>query len=209
MWQKLERIPEEGARELWRKVLGEKTDSPRLEENADTDIGIEGCSFFRLPHKDGPHKRVGNPLAKDFLPKVSDGTLQSSDNPEANQVLSLSKMISYWKNARDRIMGQMVVWFDRDELPETVGANEPTDNGVILPRIIPAGTVTRRGVETTWLTASNAYKDRVGSELKCMIQAPKGYHIVGADVDSQELWIAAIFADAYFAGMHGCTALVG
>ncbi|XP_075723040.1 DNA polymerase gamma, catalytic subunit tam [Rhipicephalus microplus] len=206
MWQKLERIPEEGARELWRKVLGEKTDSPRLEENADTDIGIEGCSFFRLPHKDGPHKRVGNPLAKDFLPKVSDGTLQSSDNPEANQVLSLSKMISYWKNARDRIMGQMVVWFDRDELPETVGANEPTDNGVILPRIIPAGTVTRRGVETTWLTASNAYKDRVGSELKCMIQAPKGYHIVGADVDSQELWIAAIFADAYFAGMHGCTA---
>ncbi|KAL1425905.1 hypothetical protein MTO96_018741 [Rhipicephalus appendiculatus] len=154
----------------------------------------------------GPHKRVGNPLAKDFLPKVSDGTLQSSDNPEANQVLSLSKMISYWKNARDRIMGQMVVWFDRDELPGTVEADEHTDNGVILPRIIPAGTVTRRGVETTWLTASNAYKDRVGSELKCMIQAPKGYHIVGADVDSQELWIAAIFADAYFAGMHGCTA---
>ncbi|KAH7972422.1 hypothetical protein HPB52_012070 [Rhipicephalus sanguineus] len=74
---KLERIPEEGARELWQKILGEKTDSPRLEENADTDIGIEGCSFFRLPHKDGPHKRVGNPLAKDFLPKITDGTLQS------------------------------------------------------------------------------------------------------------------------------------
>ncbi|KAH6926305.1 hypothetical protein HPB50_016488 [Hyalomma asiaticum] len=72
--------------------------------------------------------------------------------------------------------------------------------------LVPKGTVTRRGVETTWLTASNAYKDRVGSELKCMIQAPKGYHIVGADVDSQELWIASIFADAYFAGMHGCTA---
>ncbi|XP_075555319.1 DNA polymerase gamma, catalytic subunit tam [Dermacentor variabilis] len=205
-WQKLEKIPEEGAKELWRKVLGEKNDTPQLEENADMDIGIEGCSFFRLPHKDGPHKRVGNPLAKDFLPKVSDGTLQSSDNPEANQVLSLSKMISYWKNARDRIMGQMVVWFDRDELPRTFEADERCDYGVILPRIIPAGTVTRRGVETTWLTASNAYKDRVGSELKCMIQAPKGYHIVGADVDSQELWIASIFADAHFAGMHGCTA---
>ncbi|KAH7972421.1 hypothetical protein HPB52_012069 [Rhipicephalus sanguineus] len=92
-------------------------------------------------------------------------------------------MISYWKNARDRIMGQMVVCSTSDELPGTVEADERTDNGVILPRIIPAGTVTRRGVETTWLTASNAYKDRVGSELKCMIQAPKGYH-----------------------GMHGCTA---
>ncbi|KAK8774316.1 hypothetical protein V5799_011152 [Amblyomma americanum] len=206
MWKKLEKIPEEGAKELWRSVLGERANAPRVQEDADTDVGIEGCNFFRLPHKDGPHKRVGNPLAKDFLPKVSDGILQSSDNPEANQVLSLSKMISYWKNARDRIMGQMVVWFDKDELPRTLEPDGCADYGVILPRIIPAGTVTRRGVETTWLTASNAYKDRVGSELKCMVQAPKGYHIVGADVDSQELWIASVFADAYFGGMHGCTA---
>lgn len=29
---------------------------------------------------------------------------------------------------------------------------------------------------------------------------------MGADVDSQELWIAAVLGDAHFAGMHGCTA---
>lgn len=29
--------------------------------------------------------------------------------------------------------------------------------GAIIPRIVPAGTITRRGVEPTWLTASNAY----------------------------------------------------
>ena len=29
-------------------------------------------------------------------------------------------------------------------------------DGVILPQIIPAGTATRRAVEKTWLTASNA-----------------------------------------------------
>ncbi len=29
--------------------------------------------------------------------------------------------------------------------------------GAILPRIVTAGTVTRRAVEATWLTASNAY----------------------------------------------------
>lgn len=40
-----------------------------------------------------------------------------------------------------------------------------------------------------------------------MIEAPPGYHLVGADVDSQELWIASIIGDAHFAGMHGCTAL--
>lgn len=45
--------------------------------------------------------------------------------------------------------------------------------------------------------------DRIGSELKAMVQAPPGYHIIGADVDSQELWIAAIFGEAHFAGIHG------
>lgn len=39
------------------------------------------------------------------------------------------------------------------------------------------------------------------------MQAPPGYKFVGADVDSQELWIAAVFGDAYFAGLHGSTAL--
>ena len=89
---------------------------------------------------------------------------------------------------------------------------------LILPRVVVAGTVTRRAVEPTWLTASNAQvtsrsrqresdifaqADRIGSELKAMVQAPKGYCFVGADVDSQELWIASILADAQYAGMHG------
>ena len=36
-----------------------------------------------------------------------------------------------------------------------------------------------------------------------MIQSPPGYHFVGADVDSQELWIAAVLGDAYFMKEHG------
>lgn len=40
-------------------------------------------------------------------------------------------------------------------------------------------------MERTWMTASNAHKERIGSELRPMIQCPKGYHLVGADVDSQ------------------------
>ena len=43
----------------------------------------------------------------------------------------------------------------------------------------------------------------MGSELKAMVQAPHGYHFVGADVDSQELWIASVLGDMHFAGMHG------
>lgn len=44
--------------------------------------------------------------------------------------------------------------------------------------------------------------DRVGSEMKSMIQSPPGYHFVGADVDSQELWIAAIIGDSKYR-IHG------
>lgn len=34
--------------------------------------------------------------------------------------------------------------------------NEEDDYGAILPQVVTAGTVTRRAVEPTWLTASNA-----------------------------------------------------
>lgn len=63
-----------------------------------------------------------------------------------------------------------------------------------------------QGSELPWassLTPLFLQPDRVGSELKAMVQAPPGYVLVGADVDSQELWIAAVLGDAHFAGMHG------
>ena len=45
--------------------------------------------------------------------------------------------------------------------------------------------------------------NRIGSELKSLVRAPPGYVLVGADVDSQELWIASILGDALFSNMHG------
>ncbi len=68
--------------------------------------------------------------------------------------------------------------------------------GAILPQVIAAGTISRRAVEPLWLTASNADKERLGSEIKAMVQAPPGYVIVGADVDSQEMWIASLIGDS-------------
>ena len=46
----------------------------------------------------------------------------------------------------------------------------------------------------------------MGSELKTAIRAPPGYHLVGADVDSQELWLASLMGDAVI-GDHGATPL--
>ncbi|CAG2105118.1 unnamed protein product [Medioppia subpectinata] len=156
---------------------------------------ITGCLFYKLPHKGGPDKRVGNPLSKDFLKKVEDGSLTSLDSQITNSVLNQSKRISYWKNASKRICSQIVL------------SNDNGNSGAILPRVIVAGTVTRRAVEPTWLTASNVVTDRLGSELKSMIQCPEGYHFVGADVDSQELWIASLIGDSHYSGIHGSTGI--
>ncbi|XP_069046788.1 DNA polymerase subunit gamma-1 isoform X2 [Lepisosteus oculatus] len=175
------------------------------------DVNVPGCWFFKLPHKDGNENNVGSPFAKDFLSKMEDGTLQAGPGgTDATRALEINKMISFWRNAQKRVSSQMVVWLRKGELPRTVTRHADFDEegqyGAILPQVVTAGTVTRRAVEPTWLTASNARRDRVGSELKAMVQVPPGYHLVGADVDSQELWIAAILGEAHFAGMHGCTA---
>ncbi|XP_075413957.1 DNA polymerase subunit gamma-1 isoform X2 [Tenrec ecaudatus] len=175
------------------------------------DVDIPGCWFFKLPHKDGNSCNVGSPFAKDFLPKMEDGTLQAGPGGASGpRALEINKMISFWRNAHKRISSQMVVWLPRSVLPRTVTRHpayeEEARYGAILPQVVTAGTITRRAVEPTWLTASNARPDRVGSELKAMVQAPPGYVFVGADVDSQELWIAAVLGDAHFAGMHGSTA---
>ncbi|XP_067327552.1 DNA polymerase subunit gamma-1 [Anolis sagrei] len=175
------------------------------------EVNIPGCWFFRLPHKDGSDNNVGSPFAKDFLSKMEDGTLKAGIGAtDGTQALEINKKISFWRNAHKRISSQMVVWLKKGELPRSVTRHSNYDEesyyGAILPQVITAGTVTRRAVEPTWLTASNARADRVGSELKAMVQAPPGYHLVGADVDSQELWIAAVLGEAHFAGLHGCTA---
>jgi len=170
--------------------------SPRFKSELCEDVDIPGAYFFKLPHKNGPNYNVGNPLGKDFMAKMEDGTLSSLDNNLANLLIKKSLSLSYWKNNQKRIRGQM-----------TVAREGSDDLGAILPRVIVCGTVTRRAVEPTWLTASNQDTTRVGSELKAMIQSPPGYCFVGADVDSQELWIASLMGDSYSYKIHGGTGL--
>ncbi|KAL2156445.1 hypothetical protein VTH82DRAFT_1190 [Thermothelomyces myriococcoides] len=168
--------------------------------------------YFKLPHKDGPTARCGNPMAKGYLPYFENGTL-SSEYSYAKEALEMNASCSYWISARDRIMSQLVVY--QDQLPsgattakkpsQKSSSNEPVV-GFILPQVIPMGTITRRAVENTWLTASNAKKNRVGSELKAMVHAPPGYVFVGADVDSEELWIASVVGDSTFK-IHGGNAI--
>ncbi|KAJ7224410.1 DNA polymerase family A-domain-containing protein [Mycena pura] len=165
-----------------------------------------GYLFYKLPHKDGEKANVGSPFGKTFIKYSKDGTLKSPE-PEATEALEMNAMCSYWISARDRILNQTVVWQDTAAKRDLGFTDRDMKKwGIILPQVITMGTVTRRAIEKTWLTASNAKKNRVGSELKAMVRAPPGFVIVGADVDSEELWISSCMGDAQF-GVHGATAI--
>ncbi|KAJ9598238.1 hypothetical protein L9F63_011059 [Diploptera punctata] len=168
------------------------------------NVDLENCCWFlKLPHKNGSDHKVGNPLAKDFLNKFSENVLAGAD-AGAEKLLAIGRMLSYWRNNRERIEQQLVVWLDDRDLPRHLRSTD-SDYGAIIPQVVVCGTLTRRAVEPTWMTASNTHKERIGSELRAMIQAPPGYSIVGADVDSQELWISSLIGDSYFARIHGAT----
>lgn len=161
--------------------------------------------YFKVPHKDGPTARCASPLAKGYLQYFSSGIL-TSEYTYAREALEMNAACSYWISARDRIRSQLPIWKEDTNLGIQQTKVNERGVGMILPTIVPMGTITRRAVEATWLTASNAKANRVGSELKSMVKAPDGFKLVGADVDSEELWIASLVGDSQF-GIHGGTAI--
>ncbi|KRX20739.1 DNA polymerase subunit gamma-1 [Trichinella nelsoni] len=185
-------------------------------------VNLPGVWFYKLPHKDSPMSSVFNPLGKCMIPYIQNGNLQSDDPDNLRLITAFNSMCSYWKNNRDRIVPQMVVSLTCSQ--DACKITPDDEISVILPRVVCVGTVTRRSVEPTWMTVSNPevffllisilqlyfiyavlQPDRIGSELRGLIIAPKGYCFVGADVDSQELWIAALFSDSYGVKIHGST----
>lgn len=129
VWKKILE-PKESSKERfiqWKLILGEDSNKIRLWHRGNQpheQISIQGCLFYRLPHKDGPNNRVGNPLSKDFLAKLSDGILQAYGGGYAEKALKFSKMISYWKNAHKRIESQMIACLNKNELPRAVTRDE-------------------------------------------------------------------------------------
>ncbi|KAI9263373.1 DNA polymerase family A-domain-containing protein [Phascolomyces articulosus] len=182
--------------------------------NENTPKGIledDTYRYIKVPHKDGAEANCGNPLAKGYIGAYEDKTM-TSEYEAAKQALELNAKSAYWISARERILGQFVVWDDQSDVDMHLPKRQKSDDGdmakygMILPQMVTMGTVTRRAVEKTWLTASNAKANRIGSELKSMVEVPDGYKIVGADVDSEELWISSVIGDAQF-GFHGASAL--
>ncbi|RKP35211.1 DNA polymerase family A-domain-containing protein, partial [Dimargaris cristalligena] len=211
------RIPRANRDQISDKPLAFPTDplDPQYETYPAGDT--EGC-FFRIPHQDGENARCLNPLAKGYVSAFEDGIL-TSEYEAAREALQMSAQCSYWISCRERVKSQLVIW-DRSlpgrprpsgtppfsHSPQADSSLDGPRQGLLLPQVVPMGTVTRRAVESTWMTASNAKPNRIGSELKSIVEAPPGYCLVGADVDSEELWISSLIGDAQFRA-HGATAL--
>lgn len=171
------------------------------------DYFEDGTILFKVPHPNGPEFNCSTLLSKPFIHFFEKGILKS-ESKLAHDALQINASGSYWMSARERIMSQHLVVKKDFSTEFKSRSSEHLDNdiAIILPKLVPMGTVTRRSVESTWLTASNAKSNRIGSELKCNIIAPPGYTFVGADVDSEELWIASLVGDSYF-DLHGGTAI--
>lgn len=187
--------------------LSEEDFERMLPELRDTGTIYE---LFKVPHPEGPKKRCTLVMSKSYLRFFENGVL-TSEYEYAKEILNLNAHASYWMGNRGRILDQFVVYADtkaeKNKFFDTKkDIKSHKDMGIIIPKLCAMGTVTRRATENTWLTASNAKANRIGSELKSMIEVPEGYAFVGADVDSEELWIASLIGDSMFK-MHGATAL--
>jgi DNA polymerase gamma 1 len=154
-----------------------------------------------LPSSPATSSKTGSPFSKFFRGALEMGDMHSN-SATALDIFQLKRKCSFWLAYRKRIVSQFVVGNDSHR----ISSEMPQDFAVILPQQIPMGTVTRRCVEPLWMTASNPKKDQIGSEIKAKVIAPQGYKFVGADVDSQELWIASLLGDRIFR-THGATAI--
>ena len=200
-------------KELVQEVYSDHIKNLETQINLISKIDDPPCLFIQHNFKklslNASHVgNVGSPLGKGFTDSIETGVISSSGGWEAEQVLTLGTGLTSWRNTRSRILSQFVVELKQSDFVNKEAMDKASQDklSAILPQVVPAGTITRRATETLWLTASNVRPDRVGSEFKGVITPYPGYCFVGADVDSQELWIASLIGDGDL-GEHGATPL--
>uniref|UniRef100_A0A183BPM5 DNA-directed DNA polymerase n=1 Tax=Globodera pallida TaxID=36090 RepID=A0A183BPM5_GLOPA len=127
-------------------------------------------NFYRLPHPSGKARNMGTPFDKSNYKNFEEGVLYSTRYGEVLKDFLVSKSVTrFWGNYRDRYREELPVWLD-----------EQKQMGALVPSVIPSGT-----------------ENVVGSDMKSMVQCADGWKFVGADVDSQEQWLAALFGDSF------------
>ena len=68
------------------------------------NVVVIEVKVVETPIQDGTEANCGNPLSKDYLSKMEDGTLTSAAGDMGKRILTLNSMMSFWRSARSRIM---------------------------------------------------------------------------------------------------------
>lgn len=155
-------------------------------ESDEPEFTHNGKGYRRIPHKKGTKQNCGNPLGKDYVGYWGDddNTLQSGNNI-TQEILKKAHSCAYWASIQKRVRQYLTHPFsDVDALG-------------LCPQWVATGTSSKRAVEELWLTVSGAKRKVIGSETRSKIQAPAGYRLLLTDFDTQELRIAAIYADCW------------
>jgi DNA polymerase gamma 1 len=142
-----------------------------------------------LPHPDEKDQRVTNVFIKGMVKAFEAGIMTTSFPTVAGLLADKMKCIN-WVSLRKRVAAL------KTECPDGFP--------VVLPRNNPNGTVTGRMTDAVWQVASNPKPYRVGTELKSMVEAPPGWLIVGADVDSEEADLAGWIGDSVSGLVGSC-----
>lgn len=103
--------------------------------------------------------------------------LLQSPSGKLEYIQELYCSISWWQKMRDRLKTVRPV------------------NGLVKPRIAVNGTLTHRAADKIWLVAAKINPKTIGTELICKVRPLPGHLVVWADVDQQELRLAATLAD--------------
>jgi DNA polymerase gamma 1 len=149
-----------------------------------------------MPRPDGDSdKYTSSMFPKDYVKMYEDGIISTTSNNSVAVALIVKKVSTLnWISIRKRVAAI------------NVGRCSTTNGLMDLTDIAPTGTTTGRCRDSLWLVCANPKAKRIGTELKSMVEAPAGYVIVGADIDSEEAWLAGILGDS-LNGFNGSTAL--
>ncbi|CAI5441012.1 unnamed protein product [Caenorhabditis angaria] len=167
-------------------------DFPISDEKKGWDLDKFGAiKFYQLDHPNGAGN-VGDPLTKHFQKDLKERVLRPTRFVEIFEktVLDSIQTTQFWTSYSERYRDEVAIYYEQNQ-------EDAKKLGAIAAAVVPAGTVSRRSVHKLWVTLTNQSGGHViGTGIKAMVQASNGARLVGADVDSQEQWLAALYGDA-------------
>jgi len=132
-----------------------------------------------LPHPEDRGQRVTQLFIKGFSVPVEEGML-SAPGDLKTAIKAMNSLVN-WTSIRKRVKALHV------ECPEGYP--------VTLFQITVTGTITGRCADNFSQVMPNPKAKRWGTGVKTLVEAPEGYVIIGGDISSQELTVAAWLAD--------------